>query len=663
MRLYQFVRFCFGAIALTGCAVAQTTHPRVAMVFDDGPYVSQVDGFLSLLAREQVRVTFSQVGQNVDAHPELCRAVATAGHEIFNHSYTHPHFDTITDAAIQNEITRTQAAVLAATGRVPRWFWLPYSGWDSRIAADVSAAGMQHFPVELFNLVATDDWRPETTVEQIYQRSTTGIVDRMLICGHEWPVNTYAALPAIITELKRQGCVFVTASELWALSVSPEASTNQTVAAGHDVTLTAPGATGALQWRVSSDFGRTWPNLTEGGNYHGVTSNALTITGAMPAMDALLYLIAATANGATTYPSLVKLAVVSESLPYPTAIAVDAQVGLFIADGFDHTIDRISTASVISVFAGTAGQTGSTDASGTAARFNDPQGLVVIAGGGILVADTGNARIRSITSDGVVATQTASTFAAPAGIARDSLGNFYVADGTDHTIRKITGAGAVSILAGAVGVPGNNDGAGTAAHFNHPSGVAVDGNDTVYVSDTGNNLIRKITPAGDVTTWVGASALLSHPGGLTVDGGGNVYLADTGNSVIRRITPEGGVSTLAGVLGVVGLKDGVGNEAWFNQPRGVCLDAQGTLYVADTGNAIVRRIDLGGKVTTMSLAPLTWVAAPVTPAPPVTPPTTPPSSSSSDGGGGGASSIWFLITLLSAWLVRRGLPRGNSRTV
>jgi peptidoglycan/xylan/chitin deacetylase (PgdA/CDA1 family) len=119
MRLFPLVRFCFVAIALNGYTFAQTTHPRIAVVFDDGPYVGQVDGFLSLLAREQVRVTFSHVGQNVDAHPELCRSVAIAGHEIFNHSYTHPHFDTITDAAIQSEITRTQAAVLAATGRAP----------------------------------------------------------------------------------------------------------------------------------------------------------------------------------------------------------------------------------------------------------------------------------------------------------------------------------------------------------------------------------------------------------------------------------------------------------------------------------------------------------------------------------------------------------------
>jgi sugar lactone lactonase YvrE len=453
----------------------------------------------------------------------------------------------------------------------------------------------------------------------------------------------------------------LSASELAALSVSPEASTNQTVTAGHDVTLSAPEATGALRWRVSSDFGRTWTNLTEGGNYRGVTSNALTISSATPAMDTLLYLIAATANGVTTYPSMVKLAVVSEFLPYPAAIASDAQGVLFVADGISHTINKISTASVLSVFAGTARQTGSTDASGAAARFNDPQGLVMTAGGGVFVADTGNAEIRSITSAGVVSTLATSTFAAPAGIAQDSLGNLYVADGTDHTIRKITATGIVSIFAGAVGVSGSNDGAGTAAHFNHPTGLAVDGNDTVYVSDTGNNLIRKITPAGDVTTLVGASAELNHPGGLTVDGGGNVYLADTGNSVVRRITPDGGVSILAGVSGVAGLKDGEGNEAWFNRPRDVCLDAQGVLYVDDTGNAIVRRVAQDGKVTTMSFAPLTWMAAPETPVPPVTPPTTPPASSSSNRGGGGASGIWFLITLVSAWLVRRAFPRRNRR--
>jgi streptogramin lyase len=206
---------------------------------------------------------------------------------------------------------------------------------------------------------------------------------------------------------------------------------------------------------------------------------------------------------------------------------------------------------------------------------------------------------------------------------------------------------------------------GTAARFSHPTGLAVDGHDAVYVSDTGNNMIRKITSVGEVTTLVGVNASLDRPGGLTVDGEGNVYLADTGNSVIQRITPEGAVSILAGVPGVVGLKDGVGNEAWFSRPRDLCLDAEGTLYVADTGNAAVRRITRQGGTTTLSLASLTTAPAPETPAPPVTPtvpatpPITPPSSSSSSGGGGGAPGSWFLVALLSASLVRRALPRRN----
>lgn len=668
---------------LTGSAFSQSNaHPRVALIFDDGPFAGSAENFLALLAKEQVHVTFSHEGQNVAAHPELARAVAAAGHEIFNHSYTHPHFATLDDATIRREIADTQATILAATGRAPRWFWLPFGDWDNRIAAAVRAAGMEPFPTPLYHGISTEDWRDEITAATIYQRATTGIVDKTMIYCHEWPEKTLATLPAIIAELKRQGCVFVTASELAALTVSPASITSQTATTGHNTTLSVPSATGALQWRISTDFGSTWTNLANDSSYRGVNSNTLTITGVTAALNTTLYLLVSTNNGATTYPCMIKLLVRPNFLPYPTAIAIDNQNHLFVADANSDTINLISSESVVSVFAGTTGQTGTADGIARAARFNNPSGLAIATDDRLIVTDTANATLRLIATDGAVSTiagsttargntdgpGTSATFSAPVGVAQDSSGNLYVADSMNHTIRKISASGVVSTFAGTAGASGSSDGDGSAARFNFPTGIAVDANGTVYVSDTNNNLLRKITPTGTVTTLAGlvgvsgtqdgngSNALFNHPGGLTVDGSGNLYLADTGNSTLRRITPDGTVTTLAGLPGIAGLKDGVGTDAWFNQPLDVRLSAQGILYVADTGNAIIRRVSLDGMVSTLDLASLeNSEPPPPTTTPPTTPPTTttPAPSSSGGSGGGGASSPWLLGFMGVFWLMRR----------
>ncbi len=152
----------------------------------------------------------------------------------------------------------------------------------------------------------------------------------------------------------------------------------------------------------------------------------------------------------------------------------------------------------------------------------------------------------------------AAGFNSPAGAAIDATGNVYVADAGNHTIRKITSAGVVSTLAGTAGNSGFADGTGSAAQFSTPTGVAVDANGTVYVADTGNHLIRKITRFGVVSTLAGfplsagsadgvaAAARFSSPKGVAVDTNGNVYVADTGNHTIRKITSSRVVSTYAG---------------------------------------------------------------------------------------------------------------------
>ena len=199
----------------------------------------------------------------------------------------------------------------------------------------------------------------------------------------------------------------------------------------------------------------------------------------------------------------------------------------------------------------------------------------------------------------------------PGSITEDTSGNFYVADASGNTIEKITPAGAVSTLAGSSSLAGSLDGTGSNARFDQPSGVAVDGGGNLYVADTGNATIRKITPDGVVSTLagsaargnqdgVGSAASFEAPTGIAVDSAGNLYVADAFNATIRKITSSGAVSTLAGTAGTRGDADGPGSSAQFNYPSGVAVDASGNVYVADTYNDIIRKIDPTGMVTTLA---------------------------------------------------------------
>ncbi len=207
-------------------------------------------------------------------------------------------------------------------------------------------------------------------------------------------------------------------------------------------------------------------------------------------------------------------------------------------------------------------------------------------------------------------------FSSPADVAVDRAGNGYIADSGNHLIRMITTAGVVTTLAGRAGASGSADGTGPAARFNHPAGVAVDAAGNVYVADTDNDTIRRITPAGVVTTIAGQAGLggsadgaagaarFNGPSGMAVDGGGNLYVADTLNHVIRRISPDGLVTTLAGMAGIPGQADGTGAAARFLGPQGLALEAAGNLLVADTANSTIRRVALAtGAVTTVAGRP------------------------------------------------------------
>ena len=234
--------------------------------------------------------------------------------------------------------------------------------------------------------------------------------------------------------------------------------------------------------------------------------------------------------------------------------------------------------------------------------------------GNVFVADRENDAIRKVTSAGVVTTLagggefgsadgtgSAAQFGGPSGVAVDSAGNVFVADTFNHTIRKVTSAGVVTTLAGSAGAWGINDGMGSAARFFHPYGVAVDSSGNVLVADTGNWAIRKVTSAGVVTTLAGSAALLTFPQGLAVDSAGNVFVACSGGggNTILKVTSAGVVTTLAGRAAQSGTNDGTGSAARFNNPGGVAVDSAGNVFVADTDNDTIREVTSAGMVTTI----------------------------------------------------------------
>ncbi len=299
----------------------------------------------------------------------------------------------------------------------------------------------------------------------------------------------------------------------------------------------------------------------------------------------------------------------------PFGVAVDGAGNVYVADTGNNTIRKVTPAGVVTTLAGLMGSPGSADGTGSAARFSGPSGVAVDSAGNVFVADLWNCAVRKVTPAGVVTTLaglmgspgsadgtgSAARFNAPSGVAVDGAGNVYVAAFWSQTIRKVTPAGVVTTLAGLAGSQGSADGTGSAARFSGPSGVAVDCAGNVFVADKWNHTIRKVTPAGVVTTlagltgsWgsadgTGSAARFWDPSGVAMDGAGNVYVADNLNNLIRKVTPAGEVTTLAGQASDSGSADGTGSAARFSAPSGVAVDGAGNVYVADLGNSTIRK--------------------------------------------------------------------------
>lgn len=274
---------------------------------------------------------------------------------------------------------------------------------------------------------------------------------------------------------------------------------------------------------------------------------------------------------------------------------------------------------LVNLLAG-SGESGCLDGTGTAATFASPRGIALDASYSIFVAQDNC--IRKVTSAGVVTTfvggsvagaadgnGTAAAFNTPAGMVFDTAGNLYVADSGNHLIRKVTPAGTVTTFAGN-GTPGYTEANGVLASFHTPSELAIDASGSLYVADTANYCIRKITSAGDVSTFAGngnsgntngsgTAASFSSVYGLALDAQGNLYVADSDNALIRKVTSTGVVSTLLG-SGLAGFSDGRGTAAQISSPRGLAIDALQNMYLADYGNRRMRKVTLDGRISSIA---------------------------------------------------------------
>jgi kumamolisin len=460
------------------------------------------------------------------------------------------------------------------------------------------------------------------------------------------------------------GQSLVGASSIQGVAVQP---TQQMVAPGQNATLTATagGSPTAYQWQVESPGTTTWANVTNSGTYGGATSATLGVSGAGASLSGNLYRCVVT-YGAASITSAASTLIVDTPLTtvtvagrtgttgttngtgtsalfnYPSGVVTDGSGNIYVADFNNNNIREISPAGVVSTpYGSTSGTAGSANGTGNAASFNQPNDLAIDSSGNLYVADSGNNSIRKIvTSTGAVSTL-ASGFKQPQSVRVDASGTVFVADTGNDVIRKIATSGTVSTVAGRSGFAGYVNASGTSARFNQPQSIAVDGSDNIYVADFGNEVIRKITSAGAVSTYAGtggvangtsgnagyvdgpvAQALFNAPNGLELDAAGNLYVTDAlvpatsstqaGNDLLRKITPAGVVSTLAGQPGVAGSANGTGTGAEFYSLQAAFPTSSGEVFLADTYNQLVRAAGIVPVITVEPMSQVITVGQPVT---------------------------------------------------
>ena len=298
-----------------------------------------------------------------------------------------------------------------------------------------------------------------------------------------------------------------------------------------------------------------------------------------------------------------------------TGIALDGSGNVYVADQWNLRIRKIVSSGNISTVAGNGRLSFSGDGgSATRAQFYGPQGVAVDGSGNLYIADTQNAAVRKVSTTGDVSTIASTALTFPRGIATDSAGNVYVSDFQDNRVKRIALDGSVTTVAGN-GSPGfaGDGGAASGAQLNGPFGVAVDRSNNVYIADFNNHVIRKVAGNGTITTVAGntrqgysgdlgpaTQASLDGPYGVAVDAAGNLYIADTGNNVVREVTSDGVIRTIAGT-GFAGSAGDTGNplQAQITAPAGIAVDSAGSVYVSDAAMRI-RKILPGSLILTIA---------------------------------------------------------------
>ena len=333
----------------------------------------------------------------------------------------------------------------------------------------------------------------------------------------------------------------------------------------------------------------------------------------------------------------------SASLNSPFGVAVDATGNLYIADRNNNRIRKVSPDGIITTVAGTGIGTGSIDGEGgdpaddlgdggpaSSASLNQPRSIAVDAGGNLYIADTFNSRVRKVSLGGMISTvagtgiagfsgddvpATSAQLNSPPGVAVDSVGNLYIADTNNHRIRKVSPEGTITTVAGSGEEDfSGDDGLATSAALTFPNRVTVDTAGNLYIADTGNLRIRKVSGAGIISTVAGnglfkfsgdggaaTSATLNLPRTVAVDAGGNLYIADSLSSRVRKVSPDGIITTVAGNGQFTFSGDGgPAINASLKFPSGVATDSIGNFYIADTSNHRIRRVGADGIITTVA---------------------------------------------------------------
>jgi sugar lactone lactonase YvrE len=302
-----------------------------------------------------------------------------------------------------------------------------------------------------------------------------------------------------------------------------------------------------------------------------------------------------------------------------TSLAVSTSGNIFVADSYNNNIRKISSNLVIT-FAGSKTK-GTLDGYGSAALLNFPRGIAIVTTGFIYVAEAGGNRVRKILTTGTLGTVTtlagngsvsyadgvgtSASINSPFDIVVDAFGNLFIVT-ADHRVRKISSGGVVTTVAGS-GNAGFVDGIGSAASFNSSQGLGIDSSGNLYIADTQNNRIRKVTSSGVVTTLAGSgsagyadgagfAAAFNSPTSAKVDVYGNIYVGDMGNYRVRQVTGAGQgqavVNTIAG-SGASGWVDGVGSMASFGQIYGLYVDSSLRIYISGLVNADIRELYSG----------------------------------------------------------------------